>query len=40
MASPTRAGTVAAAVGTAAVVVSFGWSFYWSYLRRTRFVPS
>jgi phosphatidylglycerophosphate synthase len=40
MASPTRAGMVAAAVGTAAVVVSFGWSFYWSYLRRTRIVPS
>jgi phosphatidylglycerophosphate synthase len=34
MASTTVLGTAAAALGTSAVVLSFGWAFYWSYLRR------
>jgi phosphatidylglycerophosphate synthase len=34
MASTTIMATAAAALGTAAVVLSFGWAFYWSYLRR------
>jgi phosphatidylglycerophosphate synthase len=34
LALPTPLGTVGAAVGTAAVALSFAHTFYWSYLRR------
>jgi phosphatidylglycerophosphate synthase len=34
LASPTGAGAAAAAIGSAAVTISFARSFYWSYFRR------